>query len=91
MNGTPFEVQNYRIEESLTMWMDGDGGVAFRGTLANGEALDMSCGTFPIDDSTGRIALNEPSDLMSASSHPTWNTIDEPDLAFFRSMGYELK
>jgi len=27
---------------------------------------------------------------MSAGRHPTWDTLAEPDRAFFRAMGYEL-
>ena len=34
--------------------------------------------------------MNEISEVMSASSHPTWHTIDEPDRLFFRAMGYNL-
>jgi hypothetical protein len=85
-----FEVQPYNIEPTLVEWMDGDAGVFFRGAPPGGGALDMACGTFPVNSTQGRIGLNEPAELMSASAHPTWNTIDEPDRAFFSAMGYNL-
>lgn len=88
-NGT-FEVQPFNIEKTLAEWMDGDGGVFFRGVTLAGKVVEMPCGTFPIDDDTGFIGLNEPQDLMSAASHPTWNTLVEPDEAFLNALGYPL-
>ncbi|MBL4633666.1 MAG: hypothetical protein JKY56_07330 [Kofleriaceae bacterium] len=85
-----FAVQNYRIETTLSEWMDGSGGVFFRGVLADGDALDMPCQTFPISMSEGSIGLNEPADLMSAAVHPTWDSLGQPDYAFFRAMGYRV-
>ncbi len=85
-----FAVQNYRIETSLSEWMDGSGGVFFRGVLEDGDALDMPCRTFPISMSEGSIGLNEPADLMSAAVHPTWDSLGQPDYAFFRGMGYQV-
>lgn len=84
-----FEVQPYRVERTLEEWMDGDGGIFFRGEGANAP-VDMSCGTFPRGEDGGRLVFSEPSMLMSARAHPTWNTIDEPDIAFFRAMGYTM-
>jgi len=83
-----FEVQPYAIETSLAEWMDGDGGVFFRGLRPGGGAFDMACGTFPVSSSQGQIRLNEPAELMFASAHPTWDTLDEPDRAFLGAMGY---
>lgn len=85
-----FEVQPYRIEATLTEWMDGDGGIFFRGVADDGADLDMSCGTFPAGPGQGAIVLNEPSLVMAAGVHPTWDTLEEPDRAFLRALGYEL-
>lgn len=85
-----FEVQPYQIETSLTEWMDGDAGVFFRGLRPGGGAFDMACGTFPVSSTEGQIRLNEPAELMFASAHPTWDTLDEPDRAFLGAMGYTL-
>ena len=85
-----FIVQPYQIETELTDWMDGAGGVSFRGIADDGSPLDMGCGTFPAGENTGALVLNEPSDVMSAGVHPSWNTIAEPDRAFLRAMRYTL-
>jgi len=45
---------------------------------------------FPLGDSQGQLRLNEPAELMFASAHPTWDTLDEPDRAFLGAMGYAL-
>ena len=49
----------------------------------------MELGTFPNGDDA-ILLLNEPSLLMSAAAHPTWNSVEEPDRAFFRALGYSL-
>jgi hypothetical protein len=85
-----FAVQNYMIETILTEWMDGDGGVFFRGIADNGSSLDMACGTFPLSEEQGILKLNEPLDVMSAVIHPSWNEIAEPDRAFLRAMKYQV-
>ena len=85
-----FEVQSYVIETSLAEWMDGDGGVFFRGVRPGGGAFGMACGTFPLGNGDGQLRLNEPAELMFASAHPTWDTVDEPDRAFLTAMGYTL-
>lgn len=85
-----FEIQSYRVDPTLVSWMDGDGGMFFRGQADNGGNLDMACSTFPFNADLGGLVLNEPSNLMSASKHPTWNTLGEPDRAFFRAMGYQF-
>jgi hypothetical protein len=85
-----FTVQDYRIETTLTEWMDGAGGVSFRGIGDDGSDFDMRCGTFPVAEDTGAIMLNEPRDLMSAGVHPSWNNVAEPDRAFLRAMGYTI-
>ena len=90
INDHTFEVQPYMIETSLMEWMDGDGGIFFRGTGDDGNPLDMACGTFPIGDNEGAIILNEPLDVMSAGVHPSWHQIAEPDRAFLRAMGYQI-
>ncbi|MFT5357934.1 MAG: hypothetical protein ACI9KE_005171, partial [Polyangiales bacterium] len=83
--GGTYEVQPYRIETTLVEWMDGGGGIFFRGIEGSG-SIDMECGTFPLGPERGGIVLNEPADVMSAGVHPTWDTIAAPDLAFFRAM-----
>lgn len=85
-----FQVQPHRVEATLAEWMDGDGGIFFRGVADDGSPFDMACGTFPAGADRGVLLLNEPSDLMVASAHPTWNTLDAPDRAFLRAMGYSL-
>lgn len=85
-----FTVQNYRIETTLTGWMDGAGGVSFRGIRDDGSDFDMRCGTFPAGEDVGALVLNEPSDVMSAGVHPSWHILAEPDRAFLRAMRYTL-
>ena len=86
-----FEVQAYTIEPTLMEWMDGDGGVFFRGIADDGGPLDMACGTFPIGEDEGAIVLNEPLDVMSAGVHPSWHQLAEPDRAFLRAMRYHVE
>ncbi|MCP4498631.1 MAG: hypothetical protein GY822_01530 [Deltaproteobacteria bacterium] len=80
-----FEVQEFSIEQSLDQWMDGDGGLLFRGRDADG-FMDMSLITGP-GNAGGLLRMNKILDVMSAGAHPTWATIEEPDLRFFRAMG----
>ncbi len=85
-----FKVQNYSIEKKYTDWTDGDAGLFFRGKAADGKTKDMSLGTFPGPSGGAQLRMNEVTEVMSASSHPTWNTIQEPDRLFFCAMGYNL-
>ncbi len=86
-----FEVQGYVIETTLALWMDGDGGVFFRGDLAAGGTTDMPLSTGPGNNGGGVIRFNEITEVMSAAAHPTWDTIEDPDRTFLRSMGYSVR
>lgn len=85
-----FEINDYRIKETLEEWKKGDAGMFFRGIDDEGKPYDMQLGTFPWKEG-GYIGLNEPNELMGAGSHPTWHTIDKPDRAFFRAMKYRIR
>ncbi len=86
-----FAVQDYRLEPTLLEWMDGTGGIFFRGILADSRSFDMGCGTFSDGETGGLIRLSEPNKLMSAAQHPSWNTLNEPGYAFVRAMGYQIE
>jgi hypothetical protein len=74
---------------TFTSWTDGEAGLAFRGIGDSGQDVDMTLGTFPT--AVGSVVqLNGPRLLMSAAVHPTWDTIAEPDRAFFRAMRYTV-
>ena len=85
-----FEMQNYSIETTLADWMDGDGGVFFQAVTANNTTTDMPLLTGPGSGGGGELRLNEMIPVMSASAHPTWNTIEAPDRSFLRAMGYNV-
>lgn len=84
-----FQVAPFKVDATFTEWTDGTAGFFFRGIGDNGGPLDMPLMTSPSGDSA-KLVLNEPEDLMSAASHPTWDHIAEPDRAFFRAMHYRL-
>ncbi len=77
------------LDGTMVEWMDGSAGLRFRGIADDAGDLDMDLGTFPNGDDA-ILLLNEPSLLMSAAVHPTWNTVAEPDRAFFRALGYSV-
>ena len=86
-----FAVQNYAIEMTLMEWMDGGGGLFFRGTMADGRTRDMSLLTGPQGGGGGgELRFNEITEVMAAGIHPTWNTIEEPDRTFLRAMQYNV-
>jgi hypothetical protein len=84
-----FQVAPFSIDATFTEWTDGTAGFFFRGIADNGSNLDMPLLTGPFGDGA-LLSLNEPDQLMSAGSHPTWNHIAEPDRAFFRALHYRL-
>ncbi len=84
-----FAVQPVVLDGTMAEWTDGSAGLRFRGVADDASDLEMELGTFPNGDDA-ILLLNEPSLLMSAAAHPTWNTVAEPDRAFFRALGYSV-
>lgn len=85
-----FVVQAVEVDALFVDWMDGDGGLLFRGIAGDGSIADMSLLTGPGRAGGGELRMNEITDVMTAGIHPTWDTIEEPDWSFFRAMGYRV-
>lgn len=84
-----FEIGAPMLDGTFVEWMDGDAGLFFRGRNVDGSPEDMALMTGP-GTMGALLRLNEVTVVMSASAHPTWHTIEEPDRRFFRAMRYTL-
>ena len=83
-------VAAYEIQSTFNVWTDGDAGLFFREVGDDGGPVLMPMSTFPTGDGA-TCRLNEPSLLMRASAHPSWDDVAEPERAFFLAMGYRVR
>lgn len=86
-----FRLNDYAIESTYSSWTDGDAGISFVGEADDGGAVEFQLGTGP-DGNDALLFLNEPSDVMFASSRPPgeWDIVNDADRAFLRAMKYRV-